>query len=477
MGRCGGVFPPPGVGPVRVVSGGDPATTCLWATEAVPEHSINAGPGEPAYVVAYQASFPGGGGMDAYYTWSRPDGTFDPGLHLAPDPPDGDNKADPWSTSHGGTRTDYFSFQGPSASKLMVGGSTPGELAATGAWLIAPKVVEAGAVDGQSFVADLGAPTILALWEDRADNTIEAKLQRFGPCSAPNPGGADCPPVWDLPLDVHNGMLPRLAAHADLTVDPCSHRPIVSMRTRIGSLEMLQFRSLELGGELGPVRTVDMFSIAGLPECSGPVPGQIPRCTSFEADCGPANTCLDIDPRPHTATLHRVDPVTEADRCLLYLAYDIVQDDTSHVRLKVFDITDPSLTAAEALVETFDVPKVDPADLDFLGTVVVDHFTGVVGVFFYRQEAGNPCTTTFRGYVRQPGESFVSVLVSDGTFPSTTFDPGTGGLGHYVRGARFNKPGVLFVSWSQPTPTTDPACDTCQGIRYSQAVFGAEVVP
>ena len=112
---------------------------------------------------------------------------------------------------------------------------------------------------------------------------------------------------------------------------------------------------------------------------------------------------------------------------------------------------------------------------DILATVAADPVAGGLGLFFYRQQGGDPCQTTFRGRTGRPGGPYGDTGPLAGPFPALA-EPGTGSLGHYVKGARRSRPGTLLVSWAQPVATAAP-CLSCQGQDWSVAVLAAEVVP
>jgi len=115
------------------------------------------------------------------------------------------------------------------------------------------------------------------------------------------------------------------------------------------------------------------------------------------------------------------------------------------------------------------------AQNEFNGTVLVDQFTGRGGFFFYRQNDGNPCDTTYVGNVSSDYLNFDEQTLSN-SFPTIQF-AGITGMGHYVEGGRFTEPGVLFPSWSQPVVTEAEACIACGFSNFALAVFGSKVSP
>ena len=477
QGSCGGFLPGPGVRPPRRLSGGDPESTCTWATEAVPEVSVNAAPGEPDAVVAYQLRRADTNEHDAYYNWRLPSGDWTPDLHPSPDAPEADAAWDPWSATHGGTGTEFFTFQGPLVEDLVAWGTTPAQLAQQGPPTMAPRLLVPGSVDGASLLPDLGAPAIYVAYHDRS-SSVQSVLRRYAPCEAADLGGPGCPEAWDAPRVVFSGeddsLVPR--SHVSASINPCTHHAVVALRVEDQSMNGSQdtrivYRFVDAAGDLSPVNAADSFSVTFGTTC-GPIQVGIPKCNTGTADCGDFGPCLDMNRRVHLAARY----VPDEDRCLLYAAYDVVQGDEAFVRLAVLDVTDETLSAGEALLEIVESHAPGEGHRDFLGTVAADRFTGAVGVFFYRQEGGDPCSTTFRGRVRRPGQPFQDTGPIAGPFPSLE-GPSTGSLGHYVRAAGFSQPGTRLSSWSQPVPTSDPACTACNGTRWSLAVYAAEVVP
>lgn len=96
----------------------------------------------------------------------------------------------------------------------------------------------------------------------------------------------------------------------------------------------------------------------------------------------------------------------------------------------------------------------------------------------YRQDDGDPCTTTLRGIVsRDGGRTFEATPVISGPFPTMRFSF-TDGMGHYVEASQFTEPGWLVPSWSQPLPiASGEPCVSCQGIEHSLVTMAARVRP
>lgn len=139
-------------------------------------------------------------------------------------------------------------------------------------------------------------------------------------------------------------------------------------------------------------------------------------------------------------------------------------------KMKIFWLDGDSPVEVQEIRSSMDAE----ARNDFNGTVLVDSFLGKVGLFYYSQEDGLPCDTYYKGRISSDGLDFEEVTLS-ASFPSIQF-AGVTGLGHYVEGARFTEPGVLFPSWSQPIATSSP-CQECFGNDYSLAVLGSRVIP
>ena len=81
--------PMPTIEAPALASGGVPGEKCAWSTEAKPERSINAGPGTPSYVLAYQRREALQMSEDAFYNWADETGKLLSSLLTASDPPGG----------------------------------------------------------------------------------------------------------------------------------------------------------------------------------------------------------------------------------------------------------------------------------------------------------------------------------------------------------------------------------------------------
>ncbi|RMG98966.1 MAG: hypothetical protein D6705_04485 [Deltaproteobacteria bacterium] len=462
-------------GPWRI-SGGDPETTCSWSNEAAPEHSILAAPGDPQYFVGFRRKTPEGP-TDAYYNWSLPSGDWDPGLHLAPDAPDVNAASDPWTATHGGIGVDLLSYVGVPGFEVVAGGTTPASLGSGGAWTVQPRRIDRVAAmgDGPVMATDLGAPTLSVAYVSQEAQGKTIFVDRFAPCDTGDLGSDTCPYAWDTPVAVTSGS--NLLGHPRIVHNPCSHRVMLLyveiikglMPTFVGRV-----RVINAAGQVSGPKTIVSGPAVGLPECTGKG-GQAPACGTNTGDCRipGATDCWALVSHVDAATWR--DP--DSGQCLLYVALDTRDGPANRatVRTAVVDISDDEMTDMDIL-ESFETTDLGTSNRDLSGTIVVDRSTGAAGVFYYRQEAGDPCDTTFRGKVRAgPGDPWQDVGPLSGHFPSMVVAPN--GMADDVRGASFNRPGRLFVAWAQPVPTSDEACPTCQGARMSLAVMGMEVVP
>ncbi|RMG93356.1 MAG: hypothetical protein D6705_18905 [Deltaproteobacteria bacterium] len=453
----------------------------MWATEAVPEHSILAGPDDPRYFVAYRLATPGDADdvVDGYFNWSLSDGTWDPDLHLAPDPPNGDGASDPWTATFGAVGTDYILHLTVPGMDVGVFGTTPSALSGGGGATIAARTVNrVPGADGPSIVPDLGGRDLYVAYNEVP---MTVRLDRLGPCNGPDVGEGECPFAWPSPVSVGQNSDGDLRAHSRVVVNPCTHRPIVGTRRQAfvsgGVGRQIRLNAVGTNGELLADLVVDRFSTSVFSQCQGVAAGEIPRCQLGTMECtnGAADACLEIDRSPDLATWF--DPAT--GKCRAYVTYDVLDPDsgTVVVRTAVVDVTnDDVFDPMTSVLEVVDSASAADGHRDFSGTVVVDAFTGSAGVFFYRQEKGDPCVTTLRGMVRSGADGpWEPTEPLAGPFPSIVADPD--GMGHYVRGVSFPRPGRLFVTWAEPWPTSDASCAVCQGVRYSLAVRGREVMP
>lgn len=459
--------------PVQI-SGGYPTLDCSFSTEAVPERSINfANEYTASYLVAYQRKAGLTQPTDAYYNVADIDGVWGTSLRLAPDPTP-DVTTDPGATTHGGTGIDYLSY-GISCTSL--GGADPATLLAGLTWSSGPSCTLPG--DGPSVYSDLGAPAIYESTTASVQNQIGlfGFYARLSPCFGGDPGDGDCPGDWATAPNTN------LLAHNNVVVNPCTHHAI-ALERKSGAVQYT-FLGLDGGVLQGGLKVADndadiqANSNCGGDPCTGA--GRVCKCTGAEsAECGETSSCLEINPRVHGAVRFIPGTTTVPSRCLMYLAYDRATDAGGDMlwksRLKVFDITDESLTPAQAEVETHNSSGDTSPHNDFNSTILVDFFTQATGFFFYRQYEGNACSTTYIGHVRRTeAANFVTISLSS-AFPSLVA-PGVDGLGHYVAGSRFTEPGRLFPSWSQPVVTEVKCVECLLDQQWSVAVFAAGVRP
>jgi hypothetical protein len=268
-----------------------------------------------------------------------------------------------------------------------------------------------------------------------------------------------------------------------VVVNPCTHHPIF-LGSRLGA------DVLDLDGHV--LSTTQLLALPDIPHnenssCGGaPCPAfDICKCAGAMSDCG-GQACTRLTARTRAAT--RVTMEAGGPECTLYVAFDssaTASDGETYMksRLRAFDITGDKELAPEEIplnlqpqgTDVDSSPDSDPHN-DFGAVVVADFFTPAVGLFFYEQDGGNPCMTSFRGIVSSDGTSFEALPSPvSGTFPTIFFSM-TGGLADYLGAVSFTEPGRLFVTWSESIPTAAP-CQACQGQDYSLAVMGAEVRP
>ncbi len=493
-GLCGAPLPQGPSAPVVMVSGADTAASCVEVNEAKPERSINFVPGGPEYHAAFQRlSWPSPRG---FFNWGDQGDSWDAALKQIPvddAAPDALKlaavSADPWTTTHGGSGLEYASFigsTGPNLSCVAVGATDPAGLT-SGAWkhplACAHPAIDYTTdwrVDGPMIISDLGDD---ALYVSYIGLDLKAQRKRFrviryAPCDGvPRPDDSGgCPIDWDqfvVNSHTHN-------EHPNVAINPCTHHIYALYReTEDGVPERIRVAVVDTNGDKGdpPINFVldDAVEWGFNTQCGGGSCGEdyeICTCGGPDGqDClkgdVPTVACMDLAARVHA----NITYVPEDNSCRLHIAYDhFTAAGYAKVRMKTFDVT----TDQFAPLHTLDSSPPDSSFNDFNGTVLADYFSSRLGVFFYRQEAGDPCATRYMGLLSDDGSDFELREVSDGSFPTVWFE-GTGGIGHYVEGARFNEPGVLFPTWSQPVPSQAP-CLSCQGMEYSLAVMGRRVI-
>lgn len=483
-GVCGGTPPtgPSAEAPI-VIAGAEGANACRFYNEAKPERSINALPeGATAFVAAQRGGAEVVGGR-AHFNAADASGVWPASTPPIPGLPDHDVLFDPWTATHGGAGLEYatvFGGRTGEARCVMVAATDAASLRA-GVWTrpfacASPPESDLVALpDGPVLVADHGDDALYVAYH-RVSVLSRLIVQRYWPCAGvPRPDASEgCPLHWSRRF-VPQGVIDE---HVNVVVNPCTHHPLVLLRERDEGATTHRIRMLALattdGAPLADL-VVDTVEFAGNTRCGDaacPDDEEICKCTGAgSTDCADTSPgCLDLAARVHGAAL-----LGPGGTCRLYLAYDrsvTAADGERYMRsrLQVFDLVGDAPSPALTLDSSPDAA----ARNEFGGAVLADWATGAVGLFFYRQEGGDPCATRYVGLVRRDGPTFAELTLS-APFPSMRFDF-TDGLGHYVAGGRFSEPGVLLPAWSQPLATTAP-CQPCQGQDYSLAVMASRVVP
>jgi len=486
-GRCGASFEQGSVvEPPVVISGGTPAATCMIANETKPERSMNAMPGGVEYFAATQVADPEDRGRHSFasadFTWTTQQGQ-------APSSVEVEIVGDPWATTHGGTGQEYLSYLASIDTSeghrycTAVASASAKDLRA-GPWVQEASCIEpdqAFVTDGPAMLADPGSWSIYLAYV-AVPTTVgprNVQLTRFAPCGPGAVGDRrDCPLDWKrTPSNLWG--LPD--GHANVVVNPCTGHAIVLGRTA----SYVRYAVFDGTGHELAASDVDRdasfernTACGGGISCEtgfpGPERGHICHCGMAQADCGQTPGCWDLERRVHAAV--RVQP---SQQCTLLLSYDRsakADDGETYMksRLRVLDVTDDAFVE----VATFDSSPSSAPWNDFNATVTSDRFSGAAGMFFYRQDDGDPCTTTLRGIVsRDGGRTFEDTPVLSGPFPTMRFTF-TDGMGHYVEASQFTEPGWLVPSWSQPLPiSSGEPCVSCQGIEHSLVTMAARVRP
>jgi len=388
---------------------------------------------------------------------------------------------DAWSGTHGGTGREYASFFN---SVCVSVAATTSALLKMNTWDIAaecvhPSVAPARA-DGPALQPDLGAHAIYITYAEVGTILRPAVLLRYAPCLGMGVPRFDdslnCPFEWGR----RDGNMDR---HSNVVVNPCTHHPILLYRRDPIDFGLIDGTIFDTKSNIVTRLVIDESApIVPNSNCGGvscDAFGDVCRCNGNTNDCrepGARSPCLDLAPRVHAAT--RYEP--ETGQCLMYVAYDYSRtvDGDSFIksRMKVFDITDEANVAELRLIESTDPGAKEQAFNDFNATVLVDFFSPRVGFFFYRQEGGEPCTTSYRGTISSDDAiSRQEIILSASSFPSVAFNFADG-LGHYVEGSDFTRPHRLFPVWSQPLIVQEP-CVSCMGQNFSLVSMGSEVTP
>ncbi len=457
----------------------------MQVNEGKPEHSINWAPGAVSAYVGLQTG--PNAPTSGHTVVADESGVWGADLREVPfDPmPLTRLNGDPWTTTHGGLGLELASFIGEIDTATWcaaVAATTSTDLAgnvwasnAHCAWDVVPNLQ----IDGAAMQADLGARALYfayaSLFMAPAGN-----LRRFWPCIGANVGDpTECPSHWVEPIM----NVPPIAGHANVVVNPCTHHPIFLARD---TEDQVRYMILDTGGNLldtdgNPATDGTVLEVAPNEKnsnCQGepcPSGGDICACGGTGGTCGEAG-CWDITSRVHAAT--HFDPVSE--ECRLYAAYDYSDDSTGDTvmkaRLHILDITDEENIVDEHPTVESTEQGVSEGWNEFSATVAADYFTDGVGFFFYRQDSGNACTTTFRAMLSDDGgNTFSAPLAVSPPFRSVRSNY-IDGLGHYIEASGFSEPGWLFASWSQTIETATPCLD-CEGTPLSVATFGARMSP
>jgi hypothetical protein len=175
------------------------------------------------------------------------------------------------------------------------------------------------------------------------------------------------------------------------------------------------------------------------------------------------------------ATLHDEQAVKSVMK-----AYDIGQDFAPRW---LFTLRSDGLTSRPPNADLAETGSCN-VDNDFSAALIAGGIANV-GFFFYRQEAGDSCSTNYVGWV-SPGFDFTTgvnfVNVSHGGFPYQEHGGAT--LTDYTSGMRTWLPGfAIFPVWTQPLQIAGASGAACNvnpepaGFVWSARVLGARVVP
>lgn len=494
-GVCGGLLPSANVGAPELLSGDDPVSECMFRNEGKPEESINYAADGISSFIAFQSdqALPGSNFSDLSSVWTSTPQSI-PLLN-------GGVSDDPWTTTHGGTGLEYAVFIGTDddGNPCVKIAATDAESLAAGIWTHPLTCANSNSDDPDSFindgpmiVSDLGDDAIYIAYADiRFDVVLgsvrNVVLRRYAPCSGVplNDGSENCPFDWERRIE-QKSVGTQTNEHVNVVVNPCTHNPLVLYRrpksANLPEDILLQAYDASTGEKLTaePIVLDQGVPFEKNTDCGGnecPSDFEICTCGGVMSDtCTSSGTgCMDL-----AARVHGVATMTPDGVCRMVIAYDFsvsIEDGMMTTRKFMKSRMKSFTLSGDSPKEAFTLNSSDPSTSfnDFNGTVLHDYFSKRTGFFFYRQMNNNACDTRYMGWVSSNGiNGFELIQVSD-PFPSIRFDF-TDGLGHYVEGARFTEPGVLFPSWSQPIQTAPP-CQECMGMDFSLAVMGARISP
>ena len=475
------------IGAAEQVSGGNPEATCRVDGELAPQKSLTA-----PHAITMFAGYARVSNDNSAFTYAIPltpwSGVVGGGI-LAPL---GWTKAgDNWTTSSPNNGYEYLTsmLMNTTAGTPYVGiaASLGGDIASS-VWTNNFTPVEPSVdhkVDGPTACFDQGGTDLWIAAVDGHSNAVDPQpgvdAYLFRNCTGV-PNSAGCL------LTKRKRVYGTYDGHATVTVQPSTHSAIIGHREG-GSIWLhIMEHDFPYTVHQHPVSEPTTATTA-CTDAGCFAGGTVPQCGgTCGAACGgtvpsPTNGCM--------RTVRRVNVSAKCDtstgRCYAYVAFDQAcgpeSDGGLHVkaRLTIVDVTDEAhpFNVASWISSACG----SSTNNDFYSNVVADYYTHNVGWFWYRQTGGDGCNTDYRGAT----DTSLGLTTMAGTgrislsaFKTVLFR-GWRGLGDYTAIEPHGLGGgFIFPTWAQSvqlTGNSPPNCSPCQSKQYSDAVFGALVIP
>jgi hypothetical protein len=322
----------------------------------------------------------------------------------------------------------------------------------------------------------------------RAANT--ATLYLFAPCTSGVPClsgvGCSCPLVGN-PYTITPPTGYYIRSQPRIDINPKNGNALVAYRVNnfadTTTIIYLDVFSATTGARLTHAAVAtDGFAFNQGQDCTADHP--YARCTN--GTCIEPNTPPPLNPSNCLRSDLTVHVVGKKDvnsaNYYAYLAHDSsCSNGTTKATLRILNINND---LAPTIVRTQSSSSCSASDNEFQAFATASQYNNSVGLFFYRQFRGDPCTTYLASFLdANLGTSIMTYQLIQGTsFPSLV-DFSTHGMGDYnsaiKHGVHSGSSNYLFPMWGQPIPYTvsGHTCIPCMGQQFAMDVKGATVVP
>jgi hypothetical protein len=432
------------------------------------------------------------GGGSSVFNYTTPLVWTSHWLTIPPVTPGYGSNGDSWATSSGYSGYEYMSQIGnvsPAGNSCIgIGATRSVNLGGTWDYFLRcgttplPVVCTDNCIaDGPSIHFDAGGSALFAVDTDHQPTSTNYVLHAWPNCTS-SPGYAGCAEGVYSPATIYVSAAGD--GHATVAVNPSTHHAVVAFRTASHGIYLAFYDGN--GAPVGLPTAIFSGATFGPTDACFTYFGHVPKCTGPSSlDCG-TQGCITLANKVHVATRYRA-----ADgQSYAYITYDMLENvgGVNHMRahLDVWNITNDVLTLKNRYSSTATDGTTDD---DYGSIAAANYFNDGVVWFYYHQNGGNACNTTFRAHRSTNSATSATLPFSPpvdltSNFPTMRFGfGGTGrldGMGHYIGIDKRGLPGAtgpIQASWAQPVRTTDTAGTACQGstIKYSLAIYGSQV--